>query len=223
MSAAYAAGAKDDTEAGKFILIGASGLSAILVILGLFYAATAGPRHVAAMLAADCEPSLFLSGLPCTTQAMVITQYKAIVPPATRQINADMIAYSANERDDRIAAEAALTAEVETEQALDKSLAAVTYTPQNRATAVALITSADANGTAVPMAATTFTPEATVVANELIEANQARAALTAEQARSTTLTRMRSFDHRVEVASAAVKTDAARLLQIIQLPLSASQ
>jgi len=223
MSAAYASGSQDDTTAGKVILIVASSLSAILVIAGLIYATGAGPRHMAALLAADCEPSLFISGLPCTTQQMVVSQYEGIVTPASKQLSADMVAYTANEGDNLAAAEAALTAEVGTEQALDNSLAAATFTPQNRATALALITSAVSSGNPVPMAAITFTPQMTVIADALVEADQARAALTAEQARSSSLTKMRSFNHRVQIASAAVKTDMNLLRKAVDSPVSASQ
>jgi hypothetical protein len=223
MSAAYASGSQDDTTAGKVMLIVASSLSAILVIAGLIYATGTSARHMAALVAADCEPSLFISGLPCTTQQMLITQYEGIVTPASRQLNADMVAYSANERDNLAAAEAALTAEVGTEQQVDNSLAAVMFTPQNRATALALITNAASSGNPVPLAAVTFTPQMTVIADALVQANQARAALTAEQARSSSLTRLRSFNHRVQVASAAVKTDMNLLLKAIDSPVSASQ
>jgi hypothetical protein len=223
MSAAYVGASQDDTAVGKVIIIAVSSLSAILVIAALIYATGVGARHMTALLAADCEPSLFISGLPCTTQQMVSGRYEGIVTPAGKQLNADMIAYTATEGDDLVAAEAALTAEVGTEQALDNSLAAVMYTPQNRATAVALITNADANGNPMPSAAITFTPRMTVIADQLVRANQARAALTAEQARSTSLAKLRSFNHRVQAASAAVKTDLNLLLDAVNTPVSASQ
>jgi hypothetical protein len=223
VSAAYASGSEDDTAAGRIILIVVSSLSAILVIAGLIYATGAGARHMTALIAADCEPSLFISGLPCTTQPMLVSQYNAIVTPAGKQLNADMVAYTANERDDLAAAEAALTAEVGTEQSLDSSLAAATFTPQNRATALALITSASSSGNGVPLAAVTFTPQMTVIADALVQADQARVALTAEQARSSSLAKMRSFNHRIQVASAAVKADMNLLLKAVDTPVSASQ
>jgi hypothetical protein len=223
MSAAYVSAERDDTMSGQVIIVFVSVLSAILVIAGLIYAAGAGPRHMAALLAADCEPSLFISGLPCTTQPMLVSQYDAIVTPASKQLSADMVAYTANEGNNLAAAEAALTAEVGTEQALANSLAAVTDTPQNRANALALITSASSNGNPVPLAAVTFTPQSTVVANALIQADQALATLTAEQAKSSSLTRLRSFNPRVEAARAAVKTDMNLLLKALELPVTASQ
>jgi hypothetical protein len=174
---------------------------------------------VAAMAAAGCVPSLFISGLPCTTEQMLISQYERIVPPASKQLNDQMAAYRANEGDDLAAAEAALTAEAATAQALDNSLAAVTFTPQNRATALALITNATSNGNStVPTAAVTFTPQITVVVDALVRANQALAKLAAEQARSSTLTRLRSFDHRVEVASTTVQTDIKLLHKAVDSP-----
>jgi hypothetical protein len=223
MSAAYVGASRDDTAAGKVILIVASCLSAILVVSAVIYATGASTRHMTALLAADCEPSLFISGLPCTTQPMVLAKYEGIVTPAGKQLNADMVAYTSTEGDDLVAAEAALTAQVGTEQALGNSLASVMFTPQNRATALALITSAASSGNPVPSAAITLTPQMTVVAAALVRANQARAALTAEQARSSSLTKLRSFNHRVQAASAAVKADMKRLMAAIDTPVSASQ
>jgi hypothetical protein len=219
MSQTYATGGQDDTAAGKVILIVASCLATILVIAGLIYAVGASARHQAALAAAGCEPSLFITGLPCTTQQMLIGQYEGIVSPASRQLNADMAAYRASERHSLVAAEAALTAEVATEQAVGDSLAAATFTPQNQATALALITSAASGGNPVPMAAVMFTPQATVVANALIQAEQALAQLTARQARSSSLTQMQSFNHRVQVARAAVTTDMNLVRKALDSPV----
>jgi hypothetical protein len=211
-----AAGGQDPTAAGRIILMIASPLAALLVILGIVYGAGASGRHQAALAAAGCEPSLFISGLPCTTRQMLISQYEAIVTPASRQLNADMAAYHASEGRNLATAEAALTAEVATEQALGKSLAAATFTPQNRATADALITNAASNGTNVPLAAVTFTPQISVMVDALIQANQARATLTAEQARSSSLAELRSFNHRVQVAGASVQTEMNLIVEALQ-------
>jgi hypothetical protein len=208
-------------KAGHVILLVVAFLSALLVTGGLIYATGISARHRAAMAAGGCEPSLFISGLPCTTQQMVISQYEGIVTPASKLLNADMAAYQASEGNDLVAAEAALTAQVATEQALDNSLAAVTFTPQNRATALALITNAASNSNPVPMAAVTFTPRITVIVDALIQANQALAKLTAEQARSSTLTQLRSFNHRVQVASAAVQTEMKLVRKAVDAPLPA--
>jgi len=218
MSETYAGGAQEQTTAGLVILMISSALAALLVIAGLIYATGASQRHRAAMAAAGCEPSLFISGFSCTTEQMMASQYKTIATPATQQLNAEMAAYTVNERRNLAAAEADLSSEVATEQAFDNSLAAMTFTPQNRATADALIQNATSNGNPVPSAASLFTPQATAIADALIQADQARATLLAEQARSSSLRQLRSFNHRVQVANAAVQTEMKLLLQAVDSP-----
>jgi hypothetical protein len=155
---------------------------------------------------------------------MVISQYEGIVAPASKQLNADMTAYTANENegDNLAAAEAALTAEVSTERALDSSLAAVTFTPQHRATADTLLTVATSQGDPVPSASILFTPQITVIVDALVRADQARAKLTAEQAQSSSLTQLRSFNQRVQVASAAVQTEMELIHKAFDSPPPAS-
>jgi hypothetical protein len=219
----YAKGGEERTKAGIVILIVAGFVAAVLVIAGLVYATGTSARHKAALAAAGCEPSLFITGLPCTTQQMVLSQYEAIVTPASKQLQAGMAAYRANERRNLVGAEAALTAELATEQALDNSLAAVAFTPQNRATAVALITTATSTGNPVPSAAVIFTPQMTVVADALVQADQALATLIAEQVRSSSLRQLRSFSHRVQVAGALVQTDIKLLRKAVGRPPTAAQ
>ena len=210
---------RDQTAGGRLIVAVVSTLSALLVIAGLIYATGASARHNAAALAAGCEPSLFITGLPCTTIWMEHRQYAAIATPAIEQLNADAAAYHANEGHNLAAAEAALTAEVTTEQALDSSLAAVAFTPQNRATANSLITEASSSGNPVPMAAVLFTPQITAVADALIRAIQALATLTARQARSSSLTQLRSFNSAVMVATVAAQTELKILHNAVYQPL----
>jgi hypothetical protein len=227
MSETYSPGgyARDGMErAGGIILAVVSCLAGILVLAGLIYATGASARHKAAVLAAGCEPSLFILAMPCITQPMVISQYQATVNPAIKQLTADAAAYEVNENRHLVAAEAALTAEVATEQALDNSLAAMTFTSQNRARSVALITNANSQtNLGPPPAAITFTPHMTVIADALIQANQALAKLTAEQARSSTLTQLRSFNPRTEAAGAAVLTQMKLLRKTVTAPLTANQ
>jgi hypothetical protein len=189
MSQAYAPGAQEQTTAGRVILVASSCLAAVLVIAGLLYAAGTGQRHQAALAAAGCEPGLSPSGLPCTTAQMLASQYLAIVTAASQQLNADVAAYTANERHHLAAAEAALTAEVTAENAFDASLAGIRFPP--------------------PIAA---------IARALIRAGQARAKLIAEQSRSSSLTQLRSFRHRVHVASAAVRTEMKLTLEAVDTP-----
>jgi len=189
MSQAHAPRAPEQTTAGRVILAASSCLAAVLVIAGLLYAAGTGQRHQAALAAAGCEPGLSPSGLPCTTAQMLASQYTAIMTPASQQLDADMAAYTASERHHLAAAEAALTAEVTAENTFDASLAGIEFPP-----AIA------------PMA------------RALIRADQARAKLIAEQARSSSLARLRSFNHRVQAASAAVQAQMTLILKAIDTP-----
>lgn len=189
MSETYAPGVQKQTTAGRVILMASSCLAAVLVIAGLIYAAGTGQRHQAALAAAGCEPGLSPSGLQCTTAQMLASQYMAIMTPASQQLNADVAAYAANERHHLAAAEAALTAEVTEENAFDTSLAGIE-----------------------------FPPAIAPLARALIRADQARAKLIAEQARSSSLTRLRSFNHRVQVASVAVQTEMKLILKAVDSP-----
>jgi hypothetical protein len=176
MTQTYPAGARGQLTSGGVIIAAGSIVAAILVLLGLVYAAGAGARHQAALAAADCEPGLSPSGLQCTTVQMLTSQYLAIVTPATQQLAGDVAGYDASEMHSVAAARAALTAEVVSENAIGTGLAAIT-----------------------------FPPALTPVASVLMRDDRALAKLTAEQARSTSLTRMRSFNRRVQAASATVQ------------------
>jgi hypothetical protein len=154
---------------------------------------------------------------------MVIGQYEAIVNPAIKQLTADTAAYRANERRHLAAAEAALTSEVATEQELDNSLSASEYTSQDYARALGLITAAADAGTPTPSAAILLTPQATVIADALVRADQTLAALTAEQARSKSLAQLRSFNARTETDGAAVQTEMALLRKALGAPITAAQ
>jgi hypothetical protein len=209
--------------AGGVLLVAISIVAGILVLLGLVYATGAHARNKAALALNDCVPSLSKSGLPCNTQAMVLSQFQGIVTPVGKQLSADMVAYRANEGRNLAAAEAALTSEVATEQSLDSSLTAVAYTPQNYANAITLITVAFDSGNPTPSAAILLTPQTTVMANGLIQANQALTKLTAEQAKSTTLIQMRSFDSRVNAANATVVADINAIQKVLKVPPTAAQ
>ena len=166
-----------------------SSLAALLVIAALIYAIGIGQRHEAALAAAGCEPSLSPSGQQCTTAQMLASHYMTIMTPASQQLNADVAAYHAHEKDNLAAAEAALTAEVTSEHAFDTSLAGMT-----------------------------FPPAIAPIAKALVRANQARATLTAEQAWSASLIRLRSFNHRVQAAGAAVHTEMKLIRKALDSP-----
>ncbi len=233
MSATYAGDgyarrgyAKDDREEGRsggVILAFVSSLCGLLVLLGLVYAAGAGQRTKTTLADFDCEPSQSVSGLPCTTQRSVIRQYEAITNPAIQQLNADVAAYNAAARHNLVTAEAALRAEVTTEQAFENSLAAASFTHQNEVTAVALIRNAESFTTPIPAAAVLFTPQATVLVNKLIQDLQAIAKLTTEQAGSSSLRQMRSFNGRVDAATAAAQTELTAIRQVLNVRPTASE
>jgi hypothetical protein len=181
-------------SAGGIILVGASALAALLLIAALSYATGIGQRHLAALAAADCEPNLSPSGQQCTTVQMLTSEYLAIVTPTSQQLSTDVSAYTANERGRLAAARAALAAEVTSERALGTSMANFPFPP-----------------TVVP------------TAKALIQADQALAKLTGEQAGASSLTRMRSFDHRVQVATAAVQTELKLLRKALAVPPTSSE
>jgi hypothetical protein len=120
---------------------------------------------------------------------MLTSQYMAIMTPASQQLATDMAAYTANEGRNLTAAETALTAEVMSEHAFGTNLAAIKF----------------------PV---TMAP----VARALIQANQARAKLTAEQAQSSSLTQLRSFNRQIQAADAAVQAEMKLLSKALDSP-----
>ena len=190
---AYPGGARPGISTGGLIIVAVSCLSTLLLLGALVYATGIGQRHPTALSAADCEPNLSPSGQQCTTQPMLAAEYAALLAPASQQLTTDAVAYEANEGDHLAVAEAALTAEAATERALGRSLAAFP-----------------------------FPPGIAPIAKGLIQANQARATLTAEQAISPTLTRLRSFNHRVQLADAAVQTEMTLVRTAVNAPLPGS-
>jgi hypothetical protein len=219
MSATYVRGGRDDTAVGGFIIVAVSFASALLVILALIYATGTNARHKQGMAEGGCVPSLFVSGLPCTTEQMLVTQYDTIVTPAARQLTTDTAVYTANENRNLTTAETVLMAEVTTEQTLSNDLTAATYTDQNRQTSIALVTTAFDTGSTIPSAAVLFAPQMTSIVNALINANQTRVTLTTEQARATSLAKMRALNTRVEAADTAVQAEATLLLKAIDTSL----
>jgi hypothetical protein len=222
MSETYADDYEPET-AGGVLVVAISILAAILVVAGLLYATGTSARHQTALALNDCVPSQSPSGLPCNTQQMVLSQFQGIVTPIGKQLNADMVAYRTDDRRHLAAAEAALTSEVATEQALDNSLAAVAYSPQNWANAINLITLNFDAGNPTPSAAILLTPQTTAMADALMRDNQALAKLTAEQAKSTSLTQLRSFNTRVDAANATVLAEINAIHKALEVPPTAAQ
>src|SRR3984957_21194597 len=98
MSETYAADGQRRMTAGGILITVISGLSALLLVAALVYAAGIGPRHVAALAAADCEPNLTPAGMPCTTQPMLARRYAALMAPASQQLTTDAVGYAGNGR-----------------------------------------------------------------------------------------------------------------------------
>ena len=189
-SETHAEGSGRHPTSGGIMIMTSSCLSALLLIAAIIYALGTSGREQAALAAAGCEPTLTPPMQQCTTQPILASQYLAVITPATQQLNTDAAAYAASEGDHLAVAEAALKAEVTSERALDASLTAFA-----------------------------FPPAIAPLARALINANQARATLTAEQARSSSLSRMRSFDHRVELADAAVQNEMKLVRAAVDAPL----
>jgi hypothetical protein len=194
MSAISARGNREQTAIDGVVLMAISLLAAVLVIGGLIYAAGTSERHKAALAAAGCEPNLSPNGLQCTTVQMLTSQYLHVTAPVLQQLKTDVTAYTANERHHLVAAEAALRAEITVENAFGKSLARFPFPPATAAEAKALI-----------------------------QANSTRAQLTAEQARSSSLTQLRSFNKQLKAASAAVRTDLKLVSKALNMPPTANQ
>jgi hypothetical protein len=190
----YARDAQKSIRAGGVILASVAVLSTFLVIWGLYYAAGDRERHQVALAAAGCEPNLLSINVGCTTVQVLNSRYKSIANPVIQQVNADVAAYTANERHHLATAEAALTAEVTSVNAFDTSLARFP-----------------------------FPPAVAPVAKALIRADQARAKLTAEQARSSSLAQLRSFNGRVKAASAAVQAEMKLIRTALETPPTANQ
>lgn len=190
----YAWDDEESTIAGGFIIAVVALLSTFLVILGLYYWAGAGERHKVALAAAGCEPNLLSINVGCTTVQMLNSQYKSIATPAIQQMNADVADYTANEAHNLAAAEAALTAMVTAE-----------------------------NGFGTSLARFPFPPSVAPAAQTLIRDIQAQAKLTAQQARSSSLSQMRSFNARTGAGGAAVQNQLAVVSKALGAPVTPSE
>ena len=116
-------------------------------------------------------------------------RYLAIAGPANERLDHEVDGYQDESRHDLAAAEAELRAEAATELQFDRHLSRIPFP--------------------LPIAAT---------AQALIAANQARIGLTSQQARSSSLARLRSFDRRHHAADAAVEVQVRFIRQALGLP-----
>jgi hypothetical protein len=182
------------TRSGGVLLAAISLFSTFMVLWGLYYATGTGARHKVALAAAQCEPNLLSNNFPCGTVGTENVWYEKLVNPIIQQMNADVADYTVNERHDLTAAQAALRAEVTLE-----------------------------NGFASSLARFPFPPFIAPITRTLIRDIQAQAKLTAQQAGSPTLRRMRSFDGLVGAAGAAVRTELGLVRKTLTAPVTPNE
>jgi hypothetical protein len=125
---------------------------------------------------------------------MLVGRYTTITTPAVQQVNTDLAAYVASEGHDLAAAEAALRAAVAAGTGLDASLARFP-----------------------------FPPAVSPIAEALARLDRARAELIARQARSSSLSQLRSFNHRLRAAGAAIRTELNLLRRALATRPAANQ
>jgi hypothetical protein len=124
-----------------------------------------------------------------SSTAAIAAEYLAIAGPANRRLDAELDGYTDYEHDNLPAAESDLRAEAATERKFDQLLVKIVFPP--------------------PIA---------VTARALARANQARAALTGRQARSSTITELLSFTSRHRAADEAVETQVRIIRRALSLP-----
>ncbi len=193
-SYSYARGEEPSTFAGGVILAIAASLATILVIAGLVYAAGTPARHQRALAAAGCEPNLSPNGLACTTVWQLEGRWTALTTSALGQLNTDAANYAANEFSNLAAAEAALNAELTTAKVLDAKLAVFP-----------------------------FPPDVAGRANALVKAIGARVTLIAEQAKSSSLAQLRSFDAQIDADGAVIQKNMNLVRAILYIRPTAAQ
>jgi hypothetical protein len=153
-----------------------------------------GPRFAVVLvvsLAATVLLLIFALVYYAGSSARIASDYTIVASPADRALTAEVDGYAHNRRRDLAAARSDLTSEVKTVGSFDNQLRTVTF----------------------PSAAAT-------AADALTQADQKLGKLIGLQARAPSLRKMRSFDHRVEAAAAAVKTQVGLIRQALGLPPS---
>ncbi len=193
-SYSYAAGHEESTFAGGVIITIIASLSAVLVLLGLIYAAGTPARHQRALAAAGCEPNLSPNGLQCTTVWKLEGRWTALTTTDFGQLNADVAAYTANEFSNLGTAEVALAAELTTAKALEAKLAVFP-----------------------------FPPDVVARASALVQAIGARIKLISEQVKSSSLVQLRSFDAQIDADGAVIQKDVTLVHAVLFIRPTAAQ
>ena len=171
-------------RAGIALLVVSSLLAGVLVILAIMYTVNFdGWRNIPEPPAAATDAQLVAAA----------HRYVAIANPANQQLDKEVTAFTASERDNLAAARADLKAEVATASLFDRQLAAIK-----------------------------FPAAAGAIARDVIQANQARGRVLARQARARTLAAMRALDARHAAADAAVEAQVKRIRVALHLPPASS-
>ncbi len=144
---------------------------------------------LAVVYAAAPRPSGASPGAAAPKLSPSAARYLGIADAANHKLEVANDGYKKNERDNLAAAESDLRAEVAVESRFDKQLAEIPF-PLSMASIV----------------------------RALILANQQRGALAARQARSASLTRLRSFDSRHQATDAAVEVQVKLIRKALHLP-----
>jgi hypothetical protein len=196
MSDAYVRRGEEPANTAGILLAAVSLFSTLLLIAAIFYATGIGARRKALLAAGDCAPvpSLVRTGLDCTTEPQLYGQYTKITGPAIQELNADAAAYAVSEWRNLDAAETALKAEVTSATALAASLARFPFPSPDAALGRALVAAIDA-----------------------------RTALTARQAQSSSLTQLRKFNQRLARASDAVRARLRLIRKALRSQPTANQ
>lgn len=116
-------------------------------------------------------------------------QYLKIATPANHLLDVENDGYGDNEHDNLAAARKDLLGEIATEHTFDRQILAIRFPAAIEA-----------------------------VARKLVTSNNARVALTAQQARSTSLAQLRSFDKRHAAANAGLEDEVRQIRVLLRLP-----
>ncbi len=175
------------SRAGITLLVASSLLAGVLVILAIMYTENFdGWRNIP-------KPPPDAAAATDAQLAAAAHRYLAIANPANQQLDKEVTAFTASERDNLAAARADLKAEVATASLFDRQLAAIK-----------------------------FPAAVDAIARDVIQANQARGRVIARQARARTLVAMRALDARHAAADAAVEAQVKRIRVALHLPPASS-
>ena len=166
-----------------------AGLPAVALCLALLASGCVSGRSAGPVSQAPRQGTAVARAPRHASTAAVAAEYLAIAWPANRRLDAEVDGYTDHEHDNLAVAESDLRTEAETERRFDQLLEKIVFPP--------------------PIA---------VVAEALARANQARAALTGRQARSSTIAGLLSFTSRHRAADAAVEAQVRLIRRALGLP-----